>query len=345
MSENANHLHRRNIVACVWDFDKTLIPGYMQRPLFEQFGIDEEKFWQEVNTLPEIYAKRGMFVSPDTVYLNHLLSYIKTGPLKGLRNADLRALGEKLLFYEGLPGFFSRLKTFVAEDPLYAKHDIRLEHYIISTGLAEMIRGSAIAGEVDGVFGCEFIENPLPPFYLEQGELAIPMDFEISQIGVMVDNTIKTRYVFEINKGTNRNAAIDVNAKMLPEDRRVPIANMVYVADGPSDVPVFSVVRKGGGKCLAVYDPEREDEFQQNDQLLEDGRVHAYGPADYRENTQTARWLKLQVRKICGRIADESERALAQRVKRPPRHLHREPEPSGEPEAIEGQGALFEEEL
>lgn len=323
-----NTLNRRRVIACIWDFDRTLIPGYMQSPLFERYGIDEEAFWVEVNKLPEIYAKRGIRVSKDTIYLNHLLSFIKNGPLKGLRNSDLRELGQTLKFFPGLPQFFADLKAIPQSEERYRRHEIVLEHYIVSTGLAEMIRGSAIAPFVDGVYGCEFIEAPLPPFYTNQEELAIPMEFEISQIGVMVDNTIKTRYVFEINKGSNKHPDIDVNAKMLPEDKRVPIENMIYVADGPSDVPVFSVVRGNGGKAFAVYNPQSESEFAQNDQLLQDSRVDAYGPADYRPESQTARWLKLQVKRQCDRLVEESEAAMALRIKRPPRHLHRSDEPN-----------------
>ena len=72
-------LYKQNIIACVWDFDKTLIPGYMQTPLFDAFGIDEKLFWKEVNALPEIYQKKGTRVSSDTIYLNHLISYVKNG--------------------------------------------------------------------------------------------------------------------------------------------------------------------------------------------------------------------------------------------------------------------------
>ena len=76
-----NHqIHGQNIVACVWDFDKTLIPGYMQRPLFEHYDIDEAIFWKEVNQLPALYSERGLRISSDTIYLNHLLSYVRTDP-------------------------------------------------------------------------------------------------------------------------------------------------------------------------------------------------------------------------------------------------------------------------
>ena len=156
-------LHTQNTIACIWDFDKTLIPEYMQVPLFKRYNIDEKLFWEEVNALPEIYAKRGHHVSKETIYLNHLISFIKNGPLKGLTNSILRDVGKDIEFYPGLPDFFKTLKDLVTDNPLFRKNGIQLEHYIISTGLAEMIRGSKIAEHVDGVFACEFIENPLPP--------------------------------------------------------------------------------------------------------------------------------------------------------------------------------------
>jgi len=203
-----------------------------------------------------------------------------------------------------------------------------VEHYIVSTGLAEMIRGSEIAPFVEDIYGCEFVENPPPPHFSRQDEMALEgADWEIAQIGVMVDNTIKTRFIFEINKGSNKNPAIDVNAVVRAEDRRVPIKNMIYIADGPSDVPVFSVVRRNGGKTYAVYDPASPAEFAQNDGLLQVGRIHAYGPADFRPESSTAQWLKMHVLGICERIAREREDSVAARVAHPPRHLHA-PEPA-----------------
>jgi hypothetical protein len=320
------NLHRQNIVACIWDFDKTLIPGYMQAPIFEAFGIDEEQFWKEVNALPDIYAKRGTRVSYDTIYLNHLISFVKNGCIKGLTNQRLRELGKELRFYDGLPDLFTRLQAVTESRPEYKKHNIKLEHYIISTGLAEMIKGSMIAPHVDGIFGCEFIEAPLPPGYSNQDELPLQMEFEISQIGTIVDNTIKTRYIFEINKGTNKNPTIDVNASMDRVDRRIPIDRMIYTADGPSDVPVFSVVKSNGGKAYAVFNPESEAEFAQNDALLHAGRIHAYGPANYTEKSTTSKWLRMHVRSICDGIVAECEASLSKNVRRAPRHLHEEDE-------------------
>jgi len=315
-------LNRQNIVACIWDFDKTLIPGYMQWPIFEHFGVDEKRFWKEVNSLPEKYIASGQKVSSDIMYLNHILTYVRHGKFAGLNNNLLRQLGSRLKLYQGLPEFFKTLKDIPTGNPVYARYEIKLEHYIISTGIAEMIRGSAIAPYVEEIYGCEFIEHPLPPNYFSQPEFDMVGPNEIAQIGFLVDNTIKTRFIFEINKGTNKIASIDVNSRIAPEDRRVPIRNMIYVADGPSDVPVFSVVRKHGGKAYAVYEPKNEKEFAQNDALRSSERVDHFGRADYREKSDTYMWLTSHVRQICDRIVDECERALNYRVGRPPQHIH-----------------------
>ena len=314
---------KQHIIACIWDFDKTLIKGYMQTPLFQEFGVDEKLFWEEVNMLPEIYAKRGVRVSPETVYLNHLLSFVKSGKMRGLGNSRLRAIGAKLEFCDGMPACLGELKKVVKSDKRFKRLDLKVEHYIISTGLAEMIRGSKIARHVDGIFGCEFVEDPVPPYFSRQNEFEFDsLSPQISQIGMMVDNTIKTRFIFEINKGVNRNPAIDVNAQLAESDRRIPIRNMIYIADGPSDVPVFSVVRRGGGKTFAVYTPGNEEEFSQNDMLLSDGRIDSYGPNVYTSDSPTAVWLKMHVRKICERILKDAEVDEQSRLGKVPRHIN-----------------------
>ena len=324
MQENENTLHTGNIIACVWDFDKTLIDGYMQTPIFKEYGIDEALFWKEVNMLPEIYAQKGIRVSPESVYLNHLLSFVKNGKMSGLSNAKLRELGGHLEFCAGLPEFFNELKNVVDENPDYKALDIKLEHYIVSTGLAEMIRGSKIAEYVDDIFACEFVEEPMPPYFSQQPEFDFDsLATQINQIGMIVDNTIKTRFIFEINKGSNKNPEINVNAKIREEDRRVPIRNMIYIADGPSDVPVFSVVRKSGGKAFAVYSLNNDLEFEQNDFLLASGRIDSYGPNDYTSTSNTSKWLKMHVKKICDRIVKEHFEAIENKVSKAPTHLHK----------------------
>ncbi len=322
----ASTLFTQNIIACVWDFDKTLIPAYMQAPLFRRYGIDEAAFWAETNGLAANYRQRGYHIAPEISYLNHLLTYVLAGKMPGLSNKVLRECGKDIEFYPGLPAFFASSRAWVKAKPEYAKHEIMLEHYVVSTGLAEMVRGSALAPFIDAVWACEFIENPLQPGFLTQNEFPLEAAAEIAQIGVMIDNTTKTRAIFEINKGTNRNPAIDVNAKVEPGDRRIPLQNMIYIADGPSDVPSFSVVKKGGGKTYAVYNPAVKAEFEQNDRLRQTGRIDHYGPADYTENSPTANWLHLQIEKICDRIVSDREAAVSSRVARPPRHLNATPE-------------------
>ncbi|HCJ12307.1 MAG: hypothetical protein A2Y14_04635 [Verrucomicrobia bacterium GWF2_51_19] len=325
---------RSSIVACVWDFDKTLIPGYMQEPLFQAYSVDEETFWRAVNAMPERYAQRGLSVSTDTIYLNHLLTYVRHGIFKGLNNKRLHAFGKELLFYPGLPNFFKTLKTDIEQR--YAEAGIKLEHYIISTGLAEIIRGSAIAPHVDGIFACELIESPLPPHFEDQCEIEFNEDAEVSQIGRAVDNTMKTRFIYEINKGCNKNRSIHVNAPMRDENRRVPIKNMIYIADGPSDIPAFSVIRNEGGKAFAVYDEDNPKAFEQCDDLLQSKRIHAYGPADYRTQSKTALWLQLHLTRICEDIVEEHHRTLSKSVGSVPQHLH-----SPKSGAHHEQGYLF----
>jgi hypothetical protein len=314
-------LFTQNIIACIWDFDKTLIPDYMQSPLFRRYGLNEANFWAETNALVENYRKRGYTLSGEIGYLNHLLTYVLSGQMGGLNNAILSMCGSEIRFYPGLPEFFAQAKAWAGDKPEYKKHDIRLEHYIVSTGLAQMIRGSAIAPHVDGIWGCEFIENPLQPGFLNQKELDIRAEAEIAQIGMVIDNTTKTRALFEINKGTNKNAAIDVNSRIAAEDRRIPFQNMIYIADGPSDIPSFSVVKGNGGIAYGVYNPAKQEEYVQNDRLRKVGRIDHYGPADYTPNSGTVQWLRLQVHGICERIVRDREAAVSQRTARPPKHL------------------------
>jgi len=317
----ATPLFTQNIIACIWDFDKTLIPEYMQSPLFKRYGVNESEFWAETNALVEEYHKRGYRLSGEIGYLNHLLTYVLSGRMAGLNNKILKEVGKEITFYPGLPEFFEESKKWVTEKPEYTKHDIKLEHYIVSTGLAQMIRGSKIAPYVDGIWGCEFIESPLQPGFLNQGEFGMTAEAEIAQIGMVIDNTTKTRALFEINKGTNKNAAIDVNSNIKAEDRRIPFQNMIYIADGPSDVPSFSVVKSNGGKAYGVYNPARTDEFAQNDRLRQAGRIDHYGAAEYSKNGNTGNWLELQIQQIADHVVTNREIVFSQKTSQPPKHL------------------------
>ncbi len=312
-------LFLQNVIAVIWDFDSTLVPGYMQLPLFKKYGVDPEKFWREVNQLPDFYSHRDITVSPDTVYLNHILTYVKDGPFHGLKNKILEELGKELDFFDGLPGFFPTLKDQVEADPVFRKHDIKLEHYVVSTGLRRIIKGSAISGYVEETWGCEFIEDPAPKGYLEGGAQR-GLEPMVSQLGYVIDNTTKTRALFEINKATIK-FGIDVNASLAPEQRRIPFQNMIYIADGPSDIPSFSIINHYGGKTFAVYQPKSEKHFQQVYRLQEQGRVQSIGEADYREGSQTYLWISHTVSEMATRIASDRTTALLDAAKLPPGHI------------------------
>ena len=200
-----------NIIAIVWDFDKTLITSYMQEPIFKKYRVDGTTFWKEVNALPEKYlTEQGVRVNRDTIYLNHFINYVKEGRFPDLNNEMLTALGSELEFYNGLPALMEITKKMVSDDSRYAEYDIRVEHYIVSTGFTAMIKGSAVAPFVSGIWGCELIEAPN-----KEGNMVI------SEIGYTIDNTTKTRALFEINKGVGVLDNIDVNSKLPEEMRRV----------------------------------------------------------------------------------------------------------------------------
>ncbi len=316
-------LFLQNIIACIWDFDKTLSPDYMQAPIFEMYRVDPKKFWKEVEELPNHYKKDGLdLISTDTLYLNHILTYTRQGTFKGLNNARLRKLGAKIDLYEGLPDFFDKIKQFVATNPEYAQHEIQLEHYIVSTGLRQMVLGSKIAPHVEGVWGCEFVEDAPPPGYLDAAKKTASEEPKIlSQIAYALDNTTKTRAIFEINKGSNKIPDIDVNAMIPDADRRVPFQNMIYIADGPSDIPVFSLINRFGGRTFAVYQPGSSREFSQVNNLQKQKRVQSFGEANYTENSQTSMWIKNAIVEICSQIVKNRERALGDKIGKPPKHL------------------------
>lgn len=295
----------QNTIAVIWDFDKTLIPGYMQDPLFDRYKVNANSFWTEVNSLVGEYSKKGIRVGKDTIYLNHILTCVQQGIFPGLTNSLLRELGGQLQFYKGIPEIFIALKHIVEGEEKYKEFAIHVEHYIISTGLSEMIKGSKIYDYVDGIWGCEYIEKPI------RSNLEIKVDEKdsddqvISQIGYMIDNTSKTRAIFEINKGVNKHPEIDVNSKMEKKDRRVPFENMIYIADGPSDVPVFSVIKQYKGKTFAIYPKGNGKAFKQVDDLIRDERIDMYAEADYSEGTTAYMWLTKTVHDIAERIYNE----------------------------------------
>jgi hypothetical protein len=312
-------LYTQTIVAFIWDYDRTLIPGNQQDPLFDAYGVDPALFWAEVDGLMAYYRDRGVAIARDSAYLGHILTYVKEGKFPGLTRSRLRELGAGIEMSPGIPEFFAATKDHVATVADYAHEGIDVEHYVVSTGIRPMIEGSPIGGLIDGIWANDFIERPAPPGYLET--LAIEDgDHPISMLGYLIDNTSKTRAVFEINKGVNRKAGIDVNALMAEEQRRVPIRNMIYVADGPSDVPVFSILNRQGGKTLGVYTTEPTNNFRQVKQLQSQGRIQGMAKADFRPGEAAYLWLIDTLDQIAEEIVANRRSAFAE-IPRAPGHV------------------------
>ena len=300
-----------NIIAVIWDFDKTLVDGYMQDPIFEKYDVDAKKFWEEVNSLPDKYWNdQKVKVNKDTIYLNHFINKTKEGIFKGLNNEILFELGKELKFYKGIPEIFEKTREIIEKNPIFQEYNIKVEHYIVSTGMKKMIEGSAISSNVEYIWGCELIQSKD-----ENG------DFEISEIGYTIDNTSKTRAIFEINKGINKNPEYDVNAKIKEGNRRVLFKNMIYIADGPSDVPAFSVIKKGGGSTFAIYPKSDRKASQQVEKLREDNRVDMYAEADYSEGTTTYMWIINKIEKLAQNIVNEEKSKLEASISDSPKHL------------------------
>ena len=179
-----------NIIAVIWDCDKTLINGYMQNPIFEEYNIDAKNFWGEVNGKVAEYEKRGVRVNKDTYYLNHFIKCAHNGKISGLNNKKLREYGQQQKFYNGIPEIFQKTKALFKDDKTYSEYGIQVEHYVVSTGFAETIRGSKLEPLVDGIWGCELLD-----------EEDTNGNMVISEVLYTVDNTSKTKALFEINKG------------------------------------------------------------------------------------------------------------------------------------------------
>ena len=291
----------------------------MQRPLFARYGVDEEAFWNETNDYKSFFEASGLtHFSTDSYYLLHILTYVRAGRFKGLNNNILHQLGQELELCPGLPQFFSTVKEVVGEDRAFSQHDIQVEHYVVSNGLRQMILGSPIGDLATEVWGCEFVEELPQPGYLLSSPQGPSEDFrEIRAVGYQIDNTSKTRAIFEINKGS-RVRNIDVNDSIPYEFRRIPFQNMVYIADGKSDVPVFSILNQYQGRTFAVYDPSDPKSFAEVNGLLKHGRVDCIGPADYSKGTQAWYWIMDAVRDIARQIVRNWEANLDQRVGRAP---------------------------
>jgi hypothetical protein len=211
-----------------------------------------------------------------------------------------------MTFFKGLPEMFEEFKSGLLT-PEHEAHGIHVEHYIISSGLKVMIDGSRLAPYVKAVFGCEFAED-------EQGRITFPKR--------VISHTQKTQYLFRINKGM-LDMAQDVNDHMPADIRPIPFENMIYVGDGPTDVPCFTVMRRSGGEAIAVYnadDPSRTS-FKKCYQLCAHAdRVKHIAPSDYRAGSHLRLLLEQMVEEIANNIVKQRRDLAASGTVKAPTH-------------------------
>lgn len=275
----------RPIVAFLYDFDKTLCTTDMQDYAFiPSLGMTPAEFWAEANHFGRTNRVDGI--------LAYMYTMIQEAERKNLpfTRADLVEKGRSIVLYPGVEDWFCRINRFGETQ------GVRVEHYIISSGLREIIEGSSISGEFREIYASEF-------YYNQSGAPVWPK--------LAVNFTAKTQFVYRINKGV-----LDVsddktlNDSMPDDSKRVPFPNMVYMGDGLSDVPCMKMMRAYGGQAIAVYQPSNRAGVED---LLAKGRVDFIFPADYSEDTALDRTVKNIIRKIA--IADYLGEENAQQLR------------------------------
>ena len=261
------------IIALVYDFDGTLSPGNMQEFGFIQaIHQTPEEFWTKSDGIA-----KGQDASNILAYMKLMFDEARKSGIK-LTRKDFRKYGADIKLYEGVREWFRNVNEYGES------RGVRVEHYINSSGLKEIIEGSPIAGEFKHIFAGSFI-------YDENGEAEWP--------GIAVDFTAKTQFLFKIQKGifSSRDAK-RVNESISDENKRIPFTNMIYFGDGDTDVPSMKIVNMFGGNAIGVFDPNNPHKRDTARKLLRQGRVNFITPANYARESRTFRIVCTIIDKI-----------------------------------------------
>lgn len=258
------------IVGLLYDFDKTLSTQDMQDYAFiPGLGMEPDRFWEE----------SGAFGARER--MDGILCYMYTMVRKSrelgrpFTRETLHEGGRSIKFFPGVMDWFQRIESFGNDI------GVRVEHYVISSGLREIIDGCPIAPFFKEIYASEF-------YYDEEGHPVWPK--------MAINFTAKTQFVYRINKDV-LDVADDkrLNDPMPDDSRRIPFQNMIYFGDGMSDVPCMKMIKSSGGRSIAVY---QEGNRPNVEKLLRQGRVDYIFPADYREGSEMESTVKLILRKM-----------------------------------------------
>lgn len=251
------------IVAVMYDFDKTLCTKDMQNYRFiPSLGLEVGEFWDFTNSVQISEKMDGILAY---MYAAMKISKEKNIPLKRKR---LEENGKDIEFFPGVESWFKRINKFGEEN------GVTVEHYVISSGMREIIDGTVISGEFKNIFASEYL-------YDKDGNAVWPK--------TAVNYTNKTQFVYRINKGVlDVSNDVDLNRSMPDDSKRIPFENMIYIGDGLSDVPCMKMMKSYGGKSIAVY--QQLDEKVK--ELLRKHRVDYIFPADYTQDSGLDRTVK-----------------------------------------------------
>jgi len=271
-----------DVIALVFDFDDTLAPDSTSGFL-SHIGVDTAAFWSE--RVDPLLASDW---DPVPAYLSAMIDLSRAQTHGLITRPRLEQWGAQLPLHSGVPTVFERLRAVVK-----AVHpQMQLEFYLISSGIGDVVRHTSIAHEFTQIWASELV-------YGEDQGIRFPRR--------VVSFTDKTRYLFHIQKGIIGPAfegkPFEVNRK-IPEDRlRVPFDQMIFVGDGYTDIPCFSMVRKAGGIAFGVWDPKHRDKRSRAWGFIEDGRVNNLNQARYDEDAELYQWLEEAVISLVRRIA------------------------------------------